>query len=351
MRNILLCLIWDGILYKKRFYGFDILAAVMDIIFLGSGEFGLCCLEALQQSRHKPVFIVSQPPHPAGRGRKQRPTAVAQWAAANSIPFLETDNVNTEENISRIASLNPDLIVVIAFGQKIGNDLIDLPAKGAINVHASLLPRYRGAAPINRAIINGDEETGISIIELAEKMDAGDILGQVKTKIKPGETAGELHNRLAELAAPLLLETIDKIADASVVRVVQDHSRATLAPKLKKSDGLLDFTKPAEVLYHRILGFWPWPGASAHYVSQKSGKTERVIIAEAEVIDSSNKKQPGPGVFDENLNVSCGEGALKIKKIKPAGGRLMDFAAFVNGRGTSSGDFLTNSKPTTNGQQ
>jgi len=323
----------------------------MKIVYLGSGEFGLECLNVLVQSSHSLDFIVTQPPRQAGRGRKSRPTPVANWAKTHSVPFIETDNVNTAETIERIAALQPDLIVVIAFGQKMGNELIKIPlcflAKartGAINVHASLLPKYRGAAPINWAIINGETETGISIITLAEKMDAGDILGQATIKIKPDETASQLHDRLAKLAAPLLLETIDKIADGTVIHTKQDHSKATLAPKLKKSDGFLNFNDSAKSLARKILGLWPWPGASAIYVSKKTAKSLRVTIAEACVVETSNAGRLQPGTLDENLNVVCGENALKIAKIKPDGSRLMDFADFVNGRQTHPGDRLVEIK-------
>jgi len=312
----------------------------MKIVYLGSGEFGIESLNTLADSSHTLIFIVTQPPHGAGRGRKSRPTPVANWAKTNSVPFMETEDVNTAEIIERIAALQPGLIAVIAFGQKIGNELIKLPPKGAINVHASLLPKYRGAAPINWAIINGETETGISIITLAEKMDAGDILGQAATEIEPDETAGELHDRLAKLAAPLLLETIDKIADGTVIHTKQDHSKATLAQKLKKSDGILDFTEPAELLRRKIRGFWPWPGASAIYVSKKTTKSLRVTIAEARVVETSNAAHLQPGTLDENLNVVCGENALKIAKVKPDGSRLMDFADFANGRQTCPGDIF-----------
>ncbi len=310
----------------------------MNIVFLGSGQFGIECLNALKNSKHGLQFIVTQPPNPAGRGRKPNPTPAALWANANSIPFIETGNANTPEMIEKVAEYKPDLIVVIAFGQKVGNDLINLPPKSAINVHASLLPKYRGAAPINWAIINGEAETGISIITLAEKMDAGCVLGQSKTDIAPDETAGQLHDRLAQLAAPLLLETIDQIADGSVVHTEQDHSKATLAPKLKKSDGFIDFNEPAEVLARRIRGFWPWPGASAKYQSKKSGKSIRVTIAAAQVVQIVSTFGLSAGTLNENLHVTCGNNALKIIKIKPAGSPLMDFKDFTNGRQTQPGD-------------
>ncbi len=306
----------------------------MRIAYLGSGEFGIECLNALARSDHSLRFIVTQPSHPAGRGRKPRPTPVARWASAEGgrVPFIETEDVNAPQVIEKVAHYEPDLIVVIAFGRKIGNELINLPPKGAINVHASLLPKYRGAAPVNWAIINGEKQTGISIISLTEKMDAGSILAQEKTDILENETAGELHDRLAQMAAPLLLETIDKIADGSIVYTEQDHSKATLAPKLKKSNGFLDFSESAKTLERKIRGLWPWPGASATYTSKKTNKSIRATIAMAEVVQASNPTGLPPGTLDENLNIICGEDALKITKIKPTGSRLMDFKDFVNGQ-------------------
>jgi methionyl-tRNA formyltransferase len=312
----------------------------MKIVYFGSGEFGIECLNALAESSHSLAFVVTQPPQPAGRGRKARPTPVARWADANSMPYMESDNVNAPSDIEIIAENQPDLFVVVAFGQKIGDELINLPPKGAINVHASLLPKYRGAAPINWVIVNGERQTGISIITLVEKMDAGDILAQQECEIGPDETAGQLHDRLAQMAAPLLLKTVDKIEDGSVVYTRQDHSKATLAPRLKKSDAFLDFGEPAESLRRKILGFWPWPGASAVYVPQKSKKSQQVIIAEAKVMQSLNPTSLAVGTLDEDLNIICGRDALKITRIKPAGGSLMDFRDFVNGRQSQPGDMF-----------
>jgi methionyl-tRNA formyltransferase len=319
----------------------------MNLVFLGSGEFGIDSLNALKESDQRLRFIVTQPPHPAGRGRKESPTFVAQWAQNHSIPFVESDNVNAPQDFNRIAAYEPDIIVVIAFGQKIGSDLINLPPKGAINVHASLLPKLRGAAPINWAIINGETETGISIITLAEKMDTGKIIAQVKTEIKPYETAGVLHDRLAQMAAPLLIKTLDKIEAGKATYTEQDHTKATLAPKLKKSNGFVDFNEPAELLERKIRGFWPWPGASANYLSKssrwqtpKTDKATRVTFAKADVVQTSNLQHLQVGTLDNNLNIICGKDALKIRKLKPAGSNLMDFADFVNGRHSQTGDIF-----------
>jgi methionyl-tRNA formyltransferase len=310
----------------------------MNIAYLGSGEFGLECLNALAQSSHSLDFIVTQPSRRAGRGRKPTPTPVADWAKTRSVPFVETEDVNAPQILQKIAGHKPDLIAVVAFGQKIGNELIKLPPKGIINVHASLLPKYRGAAPINWAIINGETETGVCIITVAEKMDAGEILGCAATNIAPDETAGQLHDRLACMAAPLLLETLDKIANDTAIYTKQDHSKATLAPKLKKSDGALEFAEPAEILQRKIRGLWPWPGASAIYVSQKTGKSLRATFAMTQVVKTSNPAHLSFGMLDENLNVICGEDALKIVRIKPDGSALMDFKDFVNGQRTCPGD-------------
>ena len=313
----------------------------MKIVYLGSGQFGIPCLNALAGSDHTITLIVTQPPQPAGRGRKTTPTPVAKWAKSHSQNLMETDNINTTENFKKIASLQPDIIIVIAFGQKISNQLINLPPKKAVNVHASLLPKYRGAAPINWAIINGQTQTGITIITLAEKIDAGNILAQKKTQILPQETAEMLHNRLAEFAAPMLLETIDRIADGTATYAPQDHSQATAAPRLKKSDGFLGFNNPADSLERKIRGLWPWPGASAVYISKKTQKPQQVTIAMAQVVKTSNPQNQAPGTLDQNLNVICGQDSIKIIKIKPQSSRTMDFTDFVNGRNTQPGDIFT----------
>ncbi len=312
----------------------------MNIVYLGSGEFGLPCLDALKASRHSLALVVTQPACPAGRGRKLCPTPVALWAERHAVPSIESDCMNSPEMIRRIADCRPDVLVVIACGQKIGPELIEMPTKLAINVHSSLLPKFRGAAPINWAIIRGESETGVSIITLADRMDAGDVLGQAKTPIGVHETAGELHDRLAQLAAPLLLETLDKIGADAVIYTRQNEFEATKAPKLKKSDGFLDFSEPAYILADKIRGLWPWPGASANFVSAGTHKTARVSLALAEVIWGETSPRYVHGTFDEDFNVICGDGKLAIRKIKPAGSGLMDFHAFINGWRVQPGDRL-----------
>lgn len=313
----------------------------MNIVYLGSGEFGLPCLDAMKASRHHLALVVTQPACPAGRGRKLCPTAVGDWAHRQAVPAVESDNINSPEMVQRIAECRPDVLVVIACGQKVGRELVEMPTKLAINVHSSLLPKFRGAAPINWAILRGERETGVSIITLADRMDAGDILAQARTPIGVFETAGELHDRLAQLAAPVLMETLDQIEADAVTYTPQNEFESSKAPKLKKSDGFLDFREPAYVLADKIRGLWPWPGAAACFTGAESHKTTRVTLALAEVIWGENPPQVVPGTFDEDLNVVCGEGKLSIRKLKPAGKGLMDFKAFLNGWRVRPGDRLT----------
>jgi len=304
----------------------------MKIVYFGS--------RALGDSHHDLVAVFTQPARPAGRHKTPQPTPVARWAAENSVPCTEAGDINSPENIAAVAACRADLLVVIAFGQKISRSLIDLHPKGAINVHASLLPRYRGAAPINAAIIQGETETGISIITLADRMDAGFILAQAKTGISPDDTAESLHDRLAELSPPLLLETIDQIAAGTAVYTAQDESQVSFARKLKKSDGFIDWSRPAEEIANRTRGLWPWPGAQTDYVSARTSKCCRVTIANASPLPEAGS-QPGTyGMLDQDLNVICGRGRLKILRIKPAGSALMDFKDFVNGRATRPGDLF-----------
>lgn len=318
----------------------------MKITFLGSGAFGLPCLDAIQHSSHELLAVITQPPHGAGRGRKLTPTPVSQWAASQGIVCVEAENVNTPETIGLVTSQAPDLLVVIAFGQKIGQTLIESAPHQAINVHASVLPELRGAAPINWAILRGHTHSGVSLITLADRIDAGDILATAVTPIGDQETAGQLHDRLAQLAAPVLLETLDHIERGTAQFTAQDHGQATFASKLSKSDGYLDFSLPASQVNLKIRGLSPWPGAQADYTSLETGKTLRVTVGEARSIDKTDSGDLPPGTLDQDLNVVCGAHALRLLTVKPAGKPLMPFKAFVNGRHCQPGDVLSTPEKT-----
>lgn len=312
----------------------------MRIVYFGSSSFGIPSLRALGESGHDLVGIFTQPARPAGRHKTPKPTAVAEWAKGNSIACSEAENINTRRNLAAVAACRADLLVVIAFGQKISREVIDLHPKGAINVHASLLPRYRGAAPINAAIMEGETETGVSIITLADRMDAGFVLGQVKTDIAPDDTAESLHDKLAKLSRRVLMETIYKIEAGTAVYSRQDESRVSFAYKLRKSDGFIDWSRPAEEIANLARGLWSWPGAQTDYVSAKTSKCCRVTIAQACAVPAACSAPGTYGLLDEDLNVICGKDRLKILKIKPAGSGLMDFKDFVNGKATSPGDLF-----------
>jgi methionyl-tRNA formyltransferase len=318
----------------------------MKITFLGSGAFGLPCLDAIQHSTHELTSVITQPPHGAGRGRKLTPTPVSKWAASQGISCLEAENVNTPDTLALITSQAPDLLVVIAFGQKIGQALIDSAPHQAINVHASVLPELRGAAPINWAILKGHTHSGVSLITLADRIDAGDILTTAVTPIGEQETAGQLHDRLAELSAPVLMDTLDQIERGTAEFTSQDHDQATFASKLKKSDGYLDFSLSASQVNLKIRGLSPWPGAQADYTSLKTGKTLRVTVGGAQPIDKNNSGHLPPGTLDQELDVVCGSQALRLETIKPAGKPLMAFKAFVNGRHCQPGDVLSTPQKT-----
>jgi len=310
----------------------------MKIVFFGSGQIGLPSLSALAESADiELAHIFTQPARQAGRKRKPAPTPVAAWAADNNIPFTEAENINSADTLEEIASCGAELLVVIAFGQKIGNEVIALFEKGAINVHTSLLPKYRGAAPVNRAVMNGERETGISIITLAEKMDAGEVLAQSAIPINKFDTAEDVHDKLAELAPKVLLDTIAKIEAGTAVYQKQDESKVTFAPKLKKSDGLIDFSESASIIAAKVRGLWPWPGAQVDYFSEKTQRTCRVTIAQAHVIAAKTYSEK-IGTLDNDLDVICGKDCLKILKLKPAGKNVMAFQDFVNGRQTAPGD-------------
>ncbi|MFI4910850.1 MAG: methionyl-tRNA formyltransferase [Sedimentisphaeraceae bacterium JB056] len=317
----------------------------MKIVYCGSSPFGIPSLEAIKSSEHQLAHVITQPAHRAGRGRALRPTAVAQWAADNDLPCSEAECINAPEIIELMNEIKPDLSVVIAFGQKIGQEFIKSAKYEAINVHASLLPDYRGAAPINWAIIDGKTHSGVTIITLAEKMDAGFMLGKAEVEIRDDENAKTLHDKLAIISPPLLLDTIEKIGNGTAVFETQDESKVTFARKLKKKDGFIDWNNTAKNIANKVRGLWPWPGVKTEYVIGQTGKCVQITIAEAVAVERSENAPEAVGRFDENMNVVCGEGALKILRLKPANSHLMDFADFENGRCSGPHDLFMSVEP------
>ncbi len=314
----------------------------MRLIFFGSGEFGLPTFEHLA-SRHEIAAVVTQPDRPAGRRRRLTPTPVAAWADAAGFPVIRCGNVNEDALVARIAALRAKASVVIAFGQKLGQPLIAAAGEPVVNLHASLLPKYRGAAPINHAILAGERETGVSVISLASRMDAGLIYAQAATPIGPTETAGELHDRLA-LLGPAVVEKV--LADCLAGRlrgVPQDDTQATRAPRLSRADDRIDFTLPAEQVCRRILGLSPWPGVTVQWVDPSGRRgpvTLKLLRARAAPPHTAAPGGPAGVVIeaDERLVLGAGGGAVEILEVQPEGGRPMSAAAFRQGHRIQPGD-------------
>ena len=334
--------------------------SIMRIVFLGSGEFAVPTLRWLTQSEHEVSLVVTQPARPSGRGRIPTPTPVANFAQAAGWQVLEVENVNEPAVVSRLRSMEARLGLVIAFGQKLGSDVLAVTPTGFINLHASLLPQYRGAAPINWAMMRGEEKTGCTMFRIVGRMDAGPILTQRWTFVKAEETAGELHDRLAGIGVDAVRAALELFQDGAIpAGEPQDDTLATLAPKLKKSDGFLWFDGPVRDVVNHIRGVTPWPGASAVYRNQ-AGKEEGVLLTRVRpipVVDSERepsavgesitrvRRSPipessgvGPGEIDERLFVASRDGFLEILEIKPSSGRVMSWPDFVNGRHVTPGD-------------
>lgn len=313
----------------------------MRLLFFGSGAFGVPTLRNLQQN-HEVAAVITQPDRPSGRGRKLTPTPIKQWATELGLEVIEVDDVNDPAIARQLTGLAADVGVVLAFGQKIGPELLAGLKGECINAHASLLPKYRGAAPFQWAILNGEEQTGVTVFKLVARMDAGPILTTRRTVIKEDETAEELHDRLAAIAVDAMGGALELYAErANPPGEPQDESAATPAPKLRKVDGHLDFGKSAAELNRLIRGMWHWPGARCKFVSADGTQEQEVLLARARIGLGAGENLP-PGGIDSVLQVGTGEGVLEILEIKPAGGKRMTWQAYVNGRHVRAGDRLQN---------
>lgn len=316
----------------------------LKIVFFGTGELGLPVLEKLIDEDVKPLLLITAPDRPAGRGLKLKHSAVKDVSMENNIPVLQPDKVNDEKVLAEIKLADADIGLIIAYGQKISSQLIDIFPYGIINLHASLLPKYRGAAPVHHAVINGEKETGLTVMQINERIDAGKILNRRVTEIAPLETSGELHDRLAEMGPELVIDTLKQIQDGTVKPESQDPEMVTLAPKLKKSLSKIDWTLPAENVSNLIRGLWPWPGAHCLYMPV-TGKVIKITFARAEVVDEPPQTTSEPGTILDDLTIATGEGKIKILELKPAGSKLMSWKDFVNGRHVAPGGKFTTDVP------
>ena len=268
-----------------------------------------------------------------------KPTPIHMAADTLKLRHIQTEDVNALE---LAAVFGPaEIGVVAAFGQKIGGAILAALPRGCINIHGSLLPKYRGAAPFQRAVINGEETTGVTVFQLNERWDAGAIWGQRSTPISDAETADELHDRLAELGAGLIVEVLAAIADGTARPIEQDPAQATRAPKLSKADGTVDWSQPARTIVRRIHGLWSWPAAACMFVSHR-GKQERVLLIRAAVADAitTPAADSPPGSFCTDLTVQAAAGRVCLLEVQPAGGKRMPFTAFANGRRIAPPDRL-----------
>lgn len=288
------------------------------IIFMGTPEFARPTLEALVSVGHGPELVVCQPDRPQGRRREVIPSAVKSACADLNLPLLQPERVRCRAFYDELAAIEPDLIITAAYGRILSAEVLALPRLGCINLHPSLLPRYRGAAPVQHSIINGDSETGVSVLFMSDEVDAGDILAQKRVPMPPDVTAGELLDDLAVLGARMLLEVVEAMANGRVQAYPQDPALVTYAPPLTSSSGYIDWTRPSIAIHNLIRGTQPWPEA----VTEFNGK--RVIIKSAAVADPENEYgNPGEVVFrsKRRLLVACGQGLLEIFTLQTAGGR------------------------------
>lgn len=310
----------------------------MRVVFLASGAFAQPTLRWLARSQHEVALVVTQPAKGSGRGRHVTRTPVRALADELRLETLEAENVNAPEVIARLRSLDARVGLVIAFGQKLGPDLLGSMRGGCINLHASLLPKYRGAAPINWAVIRGEIQSGCTVFRITNRMDAGPILVTRSTEIKPEETAGELHDRLAEIGVEAMKAAIEMFdSEVHPAGTPQDEREATLAPKLSKSEGVVDFDRPASQVAHHICGMTPWPGASARFDAD-DGRWENVIFLRARRAQDPFPPTDPPGTIDTRRFVAARDGFVEILEIKPSSGRSMTWQDYVNGRHVSPGD-------------
>lgn len=305
------------------------------IVFMGTPDFACPTLQKLIDRDENVVAVFTQPDRPKGRGQKLQPPPVKELALKYDIPVYQPVKVRVPEVVEQIRNLKPDLIVVVAFGQILPKALLDVPLNGCVNVHASLLPRYRGAAPLNWCIANGEKETGITTMLMDEGLDTGPMLLKRSVAISADETILTLHDKMAILGAELLAETLDGLQNNTIVPEKQDDQQSCYAPLLKKTDGLIDWSSPATKIHNMVRAFATWPGTIT-FLDGMQLKLFKVGLSDA-------VGQPGTvlAAGREGIEVACGEGSLVIYELQAAGSRKMDAASFLAGHPVKPGDLLT----------
>lgn len=311
----------------------------MRVVFWGSPAFAVATLEALLASRHDVVGVVTQPPRPKGRGRAERPTPVAEVAERAGIPVLSPRRPRGQEFLSALASLEPHVSVVAAYGEILPVEVLELPPLGSVNVHASLLPAYRGAAPVTRAILDGLDETGVTIMRMDEGLDTGPILLQSREPVRSDDSAGSLTRRLAARGAALAVEALDRLETGELEARLQPRSGASYAPKVGSEEAEIDWGRAAEEVERATRAYDPWPGAWTTW------RGERLKVYRVDAVEAGPEADVGaaPGtilVVEPGPLVATGEGAVALVEVQPAGGRRMDAAAWARGRDARPGEEL-----------
>jgi methionyl-tRNA formyltransferase len=308
------------------------------IVFFGTPEFAVPGLRALIESRHPVVALVSQPDRPKGRGQKLQPTPTKAVAEAAGIPVLQPTRLKEESFIGTLRASSPDLGVVAAYGRIIPDAVLAVPRLGMINIHASLLPKHRGAAPVHRAVIDGDPESGVTIMRVVTELDAGPMLAAVRVPIGRDERTPDIERALAHAGADLVVQVVDRLAEGTAVEVPQDHAAATYAHKIERHEGTVDWSLPAERIHNLVRGLQPWPLVAVSLDGQ------RILLHRTAITDERTSAEPGTIVTAANgvLAVATGDGRLlRILELQPEGKRVMAVRDFLAGRRVEAGKRLT----------
>jgi len=303
----------------------------MRVVFMGTPEFALPTLAGLIDGEVRIVGVFTQPDRPKGRGRKLEASPVKQLALEQGLPVFQPQRLREKDSIKQVRELRPELIVVVAYGQILPQEVLDIPKYGCINVHASLLPRHRGAAPINRAIIEGDPMAGVTTMLMDAGLDTGAMLVKRSLSVFPNEDAGQLHDRLAQLGRDAMDETLARLCSGTLNPEKQEDRCSTYAPMLKKEDGLIDWSRPAAAIHNQVRGLYPWPGAFTYLDG------EVLKIADTRITQDGG--EPGQILATDKCGVivACGEGSVQIRKLQLPGKRMLAAADFVRGAKIQSG--------------
>ncbi len=313
------------------------------IVFMGSPAFAVPALRSIVGAGMAPVLVVTPPDKHAGRGQRFRPVPVAEAAGETNLPCLKTDDVNGRDARDEIGSATPDVIVTAGFGQKLGGSLLKLPPHGCVNLHASLLPLYRGASPVAAAIRDGATETGVTLFRMDEELDHGPLLASATAPIGPDDDVEQVTARLAEVAADLLVRTLPKVLSGELAPVAQDHARATYVPRLTKEDGVVSFDRPAVRAKDHVRAMSPWPGATTRWLSPSGREPLPLILHRASVVEGEEPPEgTAPGTVlkagKDGIDVACRPGVLRVLRLQAPGSKPMSAREFLNGRPITAGD-------------